>query len=528
MVYGSTASGGGQNFGSNSDMQRFSIDDNFSENRPFETQNGQVKRLGCQGWEQDGLRFVVMSMVVLAFAVTMALIVQVSIEGVPQIPERSVGVVSDSENCSKIGKDVLHKGGNAVDAVVAVAFCTALMEPHVTGLGGGGVMLIHRHQNNESVVIDFRETSPSTNKPTDFSVPGFVKGLHRSYTKYGSGKIGTECCSWIDLVYMSIRFVLANGVVASESLATAAATKASKGIKGNLGKFLSGINNSLVENKQYLQLINTMKLVASHGADGFYRGQVANDIVKATGGIVSYEDLGSYDVEERKPMTSKVGRFEVMTSPSPSSGPKLLGFLKAMKKRGLKQGSTVELLVDEADLLNDLDLVQMTLGDPKFSAEIGNRSQNLLESVTEVVDNPVFTEYEMGGESVASHIASMDSEDTYVTLVTSLNTWFGSKVMTDGGVILNNANRNFAPSENAGGNTRKAGKRPLHNYVVALARDKTDVCGLRLLIGGATADAVGQVMLEPLLTDGVITDAVEYGRILVGNQHSFHRRRPAP
>lgn len=113
-------------------------------------------------WQEDGLRLTVVCMFVFAIGVTVALIVHVAAlhhqGGAPASSGRQSAnkVVADSAECSGLGEQVLEMGGNAVDAAVAAAICQSLVEPHVSGMGGGGVMLIHQHRKDKSYIVDFR------------------------------------------------------------------------------------------------------------------------------------------------------------------------------------------------------------------------------------------------------------------------------------------------------------------------------------------------------------------------------------
>merc|ERR1719167_1873269 len=106
-------------------------------------------------------------MFVFAIGVTVALIVHIAVlrrDGEEANAEVKAAnkVVSDSSECSELGERVLEMGGNAVDATVVAVICQSLVQPHIAGLGGGGVMLVHQHRTNTSVVIDFRETVPES------------------------------------------------------------------------------------------------------------------------------------------------------------------------------------------------------------------------------------------------------------------------------------------------------------------------------------------------------------------------------
>ena len=120
------------------------------------------------------------------------------------------------------------------------------MEPHITGIGGGGLMLIHSHRKNTSVVIDFRETAPENARNDRFmenprsaqigrgsiGVPGFIKGLEHAHQNYGSHQMGLTCCSWSDLVWKALKPAL-NGVGVTEHFINATHTKISKAELGS-------------------------------------------------------------------------------------------------------------------------------------------------------------------------------------------------------------------------------------------------------------------------------------------------------
>merc|ERR1712241_559568 len=120
-------------------------------------------------------------------------------------------------------------------------------------------------------------------------------------------------------------------------------------------------------------------------------------------------------------------------------------------------------------------------------------------------------------DPVAATVSVMDKKDNYVSVVTSLNTWFGSKVMTKDGILLNNAMANFAiPNESGSLNTANQlaeGRRPLTSNVVALTMDTKDICGSRIVTGGASASSVGQVLAFPLLLDLDLRSSVDSARI---------------
>ena len=247
MVYGATAdatddgiSGKSVEVNGNKPVQSFSIDETPDDIKPL-TRSAMAKSRCCggSGWTQDGLRMTVMCMFLFSLGVTIALVVQIALEPEDNTKDKANQVVTDNQPCGRLGEEVMEAGGNAVDAAVTATLCEALFEPHITGMGGGGMMLVHQHRTNQAVVVDFRETVPNSARNdrfiqnpnqaalgrTSVSVPGFLKGLTFAHDKYGSGIRGIDCCSWSNLVYKSIRYALQHGVDVQDSLANATQTK---------------------------------------------------------------------------------------------------------------------------------------------------------------------------------------------------------------------------------------------------------------------------------------------------------------
>ncbi len=169
--------------------------------------------------------------------------------------------------------------------------------------------------------------------------------------------------------------------------------------------------------------------------------------------------------------------------------------------------------------------MQLLLGDPK-SPRVDKQTAAMLDKantgkwMSDIQSGS--SEFETGyilSEPTAAHVAVMDKKDTYVSVVTSLNTWFGSKVMTDDGILMNNAMGNFAipteesPAESRTSNQMARGRRPLSYNVVALTMDTADICGKRIVTGGATPGSVGEVLSVPLLLNLDLKSSIDEARI---------------
>lgn len=421
------------------------------------------KNLLCchkSGAETDGFKIIVISMFVFAVGVTVALIITIASEPAPIVHFADV-VTSDNAICSTAGQNVLQEGGNAVDAAVASSLCLALTEPHLTGIGGGGLMLIHSHRKNTSTVIDFRETAPENARNDRYienprsaslgrnsiGVPGFLKGLEYAHDKYGSGHIGLHCCSWSDLVWKALKEVL-KGVKITPHFLNATQTKISQDeLESNdaqwLQEFIGQAHQQAYFNdiSMYKKLIDSMKMIAQNGSKVLYEGgQLGlNMIQDLGGGILTLKDLKEYKVKESQPYIGKIGSHHVMVSPSPSSGPELLAFLNTLEYMNKTNGNfgavTADYLHTLTNVLENLEDWQLRLGDSN-QEDIENTVKYMLDKnnapnwTSDIQGHTLLTSdpnYALS-DPVAANVAVMDKKDNYVSVVTSINTWFGSKV----------------------------------------------------------------------------------------------------
>lgn len=388
-------------------------------------------------------------------------------------------VASTSSIASRIGVDVLKRGGNAVDAAVAVAFALAVVYPQAGNLGGGGFMMI-RLKDGRTTAIDYREMAPlgatrniylndkgelikgegsSTLGYRAAGVPGTVRGMELALKKYGSGKI-----SWAELVEPARRLAFEGFPVSfnfARSLREAGDTLAkyddSRRIFLNDGKFFR--EGDVLRQPE---LAATLQRLKRRGPREFYEGETARLIVKDMrrhNGLMTLQDLRGYVAKERQPVRGSYRGFEIISMPPPSSGGvillEMLNILEGydLKSMGWASSRATHLLAetmrrafaDRAEYMGDTDFVRVPVAgliDKAYAAKI--RSTIDLKRATPSMD--VRAGEPAGYESgETTHFTVVDREGNAVANTYTLNESYGSKATAKGtGVLLNNEMDDFA------------------------------------------------------------------------------------
>ncbi|MEA2868944.1 MAG: gamma-glutamyltranspeptidase / glutathione hydrolase, partial [Bradyrhizobium sp.] len=299
-------------------------------------------------------------------------------------------VVAQEKIAARIGADVLKRGGNAVDAAVATGFAMAVTYPRAGNIGGGGFMVIHSAERHEDVAIDYRETAPAATTPGIFlgpdgkpdiaksrdsalgiGVPGTPAGLALALQKYGSGKFTLS-----DLLQPAIDLARDGVVLADDSADTLPDWHKRLARWPSSAKIFSRADGtSLREGDTLVQadLAATLSAIAKQGPSGFYEGPVAEKLVKAVsdaGGIMTPDDLKSYQAVVRTPVRGTYRGYDIVSMPQPSSGGvvllEALNILEGFPMSEMKQGSAPSLhLMIEAMKRAYADRARY-LGDPAF------------------------------------------------------------------------------------------------------------------------------------------------------------------
>ena len=382
-------------------------------------------------------------------------------------------VVTAQHLATEVGVDVLKKGGNAVDAAVAVGYALAVVYPAAGNLGGGGFMTLQLADGTKAF-LDFRESAPLAATADMYldaagnvmrgatvrghlavAVPGTVSGLETALAKYGTMKRA-------DLIAPAIRlaergFVLDQGdadlfAVATEVLEADAATAAIFLHKGR--PFVTG--DRLVQR----DLAATLKQIAEAGAAGFYKGPVAEAIVassRAGKGLITQADLDGYTTRARRPVECDYRGYHVVSAPPPSAGGvvlcEMLNVLEGYPLRdwGFRSVQAVHVQI-EAMRHAYVDR-NSALGDPDF---VANPLDRLLDEayaakIRAAIDPAKAGNSEALKAGVAPHEGSntthysiVDGKGNAVAVTYTLNNWFGAGVTAAGtGVLLNDEMDDF-------------------------------------------------------------------------------------
>ncbi|POF30619.1 gamma-glutamyltransferase [Roseibium marinum] len=414
-------------------------------------------------------------------------------------------VASQEAVATGVGVEILKKGGNAVDAAIATGFALAVTLPRAGNLGGGGFMLVHMAESGKTEALDYREKAPAAafkdmflgedgepdNTKSRFSglaigVPGTVAGFAEAHRQHGSGNL-----TWAELIAPAIELA-EEGITVTPGLSaalTAAMPRLTKDPATAAVFYKLGMIPPLPgEVLKQQDLASTLRLIADKGADGFYRGEVAQRIasrVQEGGGGMTAADLASYRPVWRKPVTGIYRGYEIASMPPPSSGGvhivQILNMLERfpVAEYGLNSADSIHVMseamrrayADRSKYLGDPDYVSVPvtgLTSPDYAAglvkTISMDSATLSEEIGP--DNPL--PYE---SNETTHFSVVDKDGNAVSNTYTLNFSYGVGMMAEGtGVLLNNELDDFSAKPgvpNAYGliggtaNAVEAGKRPL-------------------------------------------------------------------
>ncbi|AVQ00150.1 gamma-glutamyltransferase [Ahniella affigens] len=392
----------------------------------------------------------------------------------PPVAARDGMVVTAQHLATDVGARVLAEGGNAVDAAIAVGYALAVVYPAAGNLGGGGFMTL-RLADGTVQFIDFRETAPaaatakmyldengqvipglSTLGYKAVGVPGTVAGLELARERFAT--LPRKRLVAPSIVLAQKGFVLEQGDVDMIEAVAADLRKDS----ATAAIFLNADGSAPKAGDRLIQkdLAESLKRIAKNGRDGFYRGATATrlaDASKAGGGLITEQDLASYQAKLRAPLECDYRGFHVISAPPPSSGGvvlcEILNILEAYPLSDAGWGSAqathwmIEAMrhayVDRNHYLGDPDFVENPIARLLDDAHAG-RIRGAIHD-RKAGDSDALAPGKAPHEgSNTTHYSIADADGNVVAVTYTLNDWFGAKVTAAGtGILLNNEMDDF-------------------------------------------------------------------------------------
>tara|TARA_Y100001935_G_C17296748_1_gene506561 strand:- start:778 stop:2466 length:1689 start_codon:yes stop_codon:yes gene_type:complete len=381
-------------------------------------------------------------------------------------------VVSARKDASNIGVEIMKKGGNAFDAMIGVQLALSVTHPTAGNIAGGGFM-VYKLKDGTDGTLDFRETAPGDSSEKMYQdengnvipglssigglavgVPGTVSAIFEIHQKFGSLPIEELFKPSIELAD--------NGYLVTKYLEDELNEKRDDFIKLNGSNSLYSKKYKLgdtIINKMYA---NTLREIMNKGADGFYKGKVAEDMIETilrSGGIMTMEDLSEYQSIWRDPVRFKYKEYEIISMSFPSSGGIILGqMMKAIENFDLskiKHNSPeyVQLLTeikrrafaDRSDLMGDPDFMKLPVYEFMDKKYVESRMKNFSWDQATPSSKIKPGEIIFNESYETTHFSIIDKEGNAVSVTTTLNNSFGSKVFVENsGFFLNNEMDDFS------------------------------------------------------------------------------------
>jgi gamma-glutamyltranspeptidase/glutathione hydrolase len=381
-------------------------------------------------------------------------------------------VVSAREEASKIGLEIMKKGGNAFDAMVATELALAVSFPFAGNIGGGGFM-VYRKANGETGALDYREKAPlaatkdmyldkngnvipnlSVNGALAIGVPGTIAGIFAVHEKLGKLSI--------EEIMKPVISLAEKGIVVTEKQEKRLQNYRDAIIKVSGEKTLLAQNYRTGDTIKYPALAETLSKIMKNGADEFYKGETAKkivDFIQKKGGIITLEDLSKYEAKWRNPITFKYKDLKIISMSPPSSGGITLEQIMKMiepyplSKYGHNSIKTIQ-VVTEAErrayadrnyFLGDPDFIKIPQNELLNKKYLKQRMKSFDWNKATLSSEVSHGEISVSESNETTHYSIIDAEGNAVSVTTTLNGAYGSKLYSDElGFFFNNEMDDFS------------------------------------------------------------------------------------
>ena len=440
------------------------------------------------------------------------------------IEKNNFAVSSSHPQASEIGRDILNKGGTAMDAILAAQMVLNLVEPQSSGIGGGGFLLYFDKKNSNLTFYDGREIAPSkikkeffldnNNNPLEFydiaiggiaiGVPGLVSMLDMAHKEYG-------LLEWESLFQPAIK-IAKNGFKISPRLYNAINKDKYLYFFPESKKYFYKKNFNILKNPN---LENTIKTISLKRSKGFYEGKIAEKMVYAIQnspikkGVLNLNDLKNYKAKKRNALCGKYREYKVCGAPLPSAGGfsilQILGILEEFELSKDKINENIHLILEASKYAyNDR---YKYLGDPDFTdIKINNfLSKKYLKEIANKIslNNKIKSKLEIKDQSFTptstTHLSIIDSYGNVASLTSSIENMFGSRLMVNG-FLLNNqlSDFNFKIEKNLfSNNIIEPNKRPLSSMSPTIIFDKNN--NIKMVIGSPGGKSIIMYVIKTII-----------------------------
>ncbi len=476
-------------------------------------------------------------------------------------------IVSAHPLATETGYDILSRGGNAVDAAIAMQYVLTVAEPMMSGIGGGGFMMVYDAESGETSIINSRERAPDGADPEMFlgedgepmpfeervrsgksvGVPGTLRGLEEAHATWGTLQM-------TELIDPAIS-IAEEGFAIDDFLANQIADNAEKLQRTAASDVLFNGEQPLAEGDVLVQedLAKTLNSIKNNGIDTFYNGEIAKataGAVEEFGGSMTAEDLSAYEVALDEPIWGQFNGYDIATMPPPSSGGvfmlQMLGMLDSfdLSQYDIKSAEKYHLMAeamhlayaDRAEYAGDPEFVDVPVEGLLNQEYIDKRSSMInLNSVNENPEAGDPWEYQPGTDNVTAveqpndkvdgqttHYSVADKYGNVVSFTMTIEQVFGSGIMVPGyGFMLNNELTDF-DAEPGGANEVQPNKRPLSSMTPTIVFENGSPVMTVGSPGGQTIiTSVLQTIINMYEYNLDVHSAVNEPRIFTSNSESY-------
>ncbi len=464
-------------------------------------------------------------------------------------------VVSQSAIASRVGADVLRRGGNAVDAAIATAFALAVTLPRAGNIGGDGFMLVYLAKEDRTTAIDYRSIAPAQARIEDYlledgsyegaasrgiksaGVPGTVAGLELAHRKYGS-------LPWKDLVAPAISLASEGVLLTRDAVSTIERSRERLSGEGSAAKVFfkpDGASHVHGERLRHPDLAWSLRQIQQGGADAFYRGPIARRIANGMaegGGLITLADLASYRAIEREPLVGSYRGVKVVTMPPASGGGaamlEMLNILEQfdMKAAGWGSARAYHLFAEALKLsyedrfrfATDPAYADMPLEGMTSKAYAAERAKLIApEHAAAPSETGPGDPWAYEGKDT-THFSVIDADGNAVSNTFTLGNNFGSGVMLEGtGFLFANLIGNFGVRQEAAeridgklrsANKLEGGRRPISSMSPTMLFRDDKLWAITGSPGGNTiAGTVTQMVINLVDFDLSVAEATHAPRI---------------